>query len=118
MLQQVYTQQHEWTLPLEREFQELRAFEPTFFAYQSDPVRRAKLLQDFPAARWNETWKRYEFLRFSRLCYFLRVREPDANAGYSILIHRLSPKEVAAASAGSLADWSALIEQTAEARAR
>jgi hypothetical protein len=36
-------------------------------------------------------------LRFRRLCHFLASREPDAMAGYSILIFRLSDGEVARA---------------------
>jgi 4-amino-4-deoxy-L-arabinose transferase-like glycosyltransferase len=117
-LQQVYSDLHPWTAALEKEFQELRAFEPTFLAFQNDSARRAKLLEDFPASRWRELWKRYEALRFARLCPYLQVRGPDANVGYSILIFRLSAAEVSAATAGSLADWQALIEQRTASRKR
>lgn len=116
MLQQVYSDQHVWTLALEREFQELRASEPMFLAFQNDPVRRAKLLADFPAERWHQVWKRYDALRFSRLCYYLRVRTPDAQVGYSILIYRLSSEEVSAAARDSLNEWSSLIERTIASR--
>jgi hypothetical protein len=114
MLQQVYSDLHPWTPALEKEFQELRAFESTFLAFQNDAARRVKLLEDFPASRWRELWKRYEALRFARLCPYLQVRGPDANVGYSILIFRLSPAEVSAATAGSLAEWQALIETKSE----
>lgn len=112
MLQQVYSNQHTWTVALEREFQELRASEPLFLEFQNDPARRAKFLADFPAERWQQVWKRYDALRLARLCYYLRVRAADAQVGYSILIYRLSPEEIAAAARDSIGEWSALIERT------
>ncbi len=42
-------------------------------------------------------WSVYEPLRFARLCQYLRARQPDGTAGYSILIYRLSPEELTAA---------------------
>ena len=43
----------------------------------------------------------YIRLSFGRLCALLRQREPDDHVGYSILIYRLSDKEVARALLGS-----------------
>ena len=44
------------------------------------------------------SWKRildnYRRLRFIRLCHYLLAREPDANVGHSILIYRLSDREI------------------------
>jgi len=117
MLQQAYgSVRGDWSLALEKEFQELRALEPALLAYQDDPARRAALLREVPAAKWTAGWKRYEVLRFARLCYCLRAREPDGDAGYSILIFRLSAEDVRAATAGSLADWRASIEHAIAAR--
>jgi 4-amino-4-deoxy-L-arabinose transferase-like glycosyltransferase len=114
MLQHVYSPvRGDWTLALEGEYQQLRAVEPDLLAYQANPGRRAELLRDAPAENWDTAWRRYELLRFARLCHYLRVRTPDANVGYSILIHRLSEAEVAAATAGSLREWAALIERAA-----
>jgi len=79
-------------------------------------VRRAALLREVPEERWTTGWKRYEWLRFARLCYCLRARRADGDAGHSILIYRLSAGDVVAATGGSLADWRALIERTAGAR--
>ncbi len=113
MLQQVYSPiRGDWTLALEKEFQELRGLEPTLLAFQADPARRAELLRETPAARWTGLWQRYELLRFARLCYCLRPRRPDGQPGYSILIYRLSAADVHAATGGSLAEWRALIERT------
>jgi hypothetical protein len=117
MLQQAYSPvRGDWTLAREKEFQTLRALEPTLLAFQNDPVRRAALLRDAPESNWTTAWKRYEWLRLARLCYCLRPRRADGEAGYSILIYRLSAEEVAAATGGSLKDWSALIERSIAAR--
>ncbi|MSU24620.1 MAG: hypothetical protein EXS32_12465 [Opitutus sp.] len=117
MLQQVYSPvRGDWTLEREAEYQKLRTLEPLLLAYQGDPVRRAELLRDAPAANWTTAWKRYELLRLARLCHYLRVRPPEANAGYSILIYRLTAEEIAAATAGSIREWSALIERAAARR--
>lgn len=117
MLQQAYSPvRGEWTLALEKEFQTLRALEPTLLAYQNEPERRAALLRDAPVESWAKAWKRYDVLRFARLCHCLRVRRVDGDAGHSILIYRLDAMEVAAATAGSLDDWSALIERNIAAR--
>lgn len=112
MLQEAYgSVRGDWTVALEKEYQDLHALEPTFLAYQNDPARRTALLHDLPAERWTAGWKRYEDLRFARLCYCLRARRADANIGYSILVYRLDAAEVAAATARPLRDWQALIER-------
>jgi hypothetical protein len=117
MLQHVYSNvRGPWTLDLEKRFQELRLLEPTFLAYQSDTERRAALLREASAETWNLSWKRYEELRFARLCYYLRVRKPDAVIGHSIFIHRLDARELDGAVGGSLKDWTALIERVASSR--
>lgn len=113
MLQQVYSRiRGAWTLELEREFQQLRASEATLLAYQNDPMRRAELLRDAPAENWTTAWKRYELLRFARLCHYLRVRAPEGVVGHSIRIFRLTAGELHGAVGGSPMEWQALIEQT------
>lgn len=119
MLQQVYsTVRGDWTVALEKEFQELRTLEPTLLAYQRDPNRRTDLLRDAPAQNWRTAWKRYETLRFARLCHYLRVRKADASIGYSILVFRLSEAELSAATAGSVQQWRQLIEDAVMGRQR
>ncbi|MEO6569292.1 MAG: glycosyltransferase family 39 protein [Opitutaceae bacterium] len=112
MLQQVYGEHHAWTLALEKEYQELRPFESVFLEYQNSPSRRAELLKEFPEERWSKLTKLYQQLRLERLCFFLRVRPIDAQIGYSICVFRLTADEVRRATAGSLAEWSGLIEET------
>jgi 4-amino-4-deoxy-L-arabinose transferase-like glycosyltransferase len=47
-----------------------------------------------------ETYLDYDELRFARLCKYLQAREPDAHAGYSILIFRLTAQDLQAAFEG------------------
>lgn len=46
---------------------------------------------------WVRRYRLYHLLRFAKICKYIQNREPDANAGYSILIYRLSDKEVSEA---------------------
>ncbi len=102
----------EWTPALEKEYQWMRSFEPIFEVYFHDPARQAELDREASPEKWKRAWTRHDQLRFARLCHYLRVRRPDAQVGYSILIYRLSTAEIAAATAGSLDDWQALIRRT------
>ena len=107
-----------WTLEHEKEYQKLRALEPLFAAYTHDPRRRAELERDAPAAQWAKGITRHDQLRFARLCYYLRVREPDARIGYSIHVYRLTDAEIRAATEGTLQDWRMLIERAVTQRKR
>ena len=118
MLQQVYAPaalQGDWTLEREAEFQRLHALVPDLLAYHADAKRRAELLRDVPAETWKTAWRRYELLRFARLCHYLRVRPADANIGYSIRVYRLDSREISAAT-GSIHEWRALIERAVTGR--
>lgn len=44
-----------------------------------------------------ENFQEFDILRFTRLCKHLQLRQPDANAGYSILIYRLTADDLRAA---------------------
>ena len=101
-----------WTLAHENEYQKLRALEPLFETYTNDPTRRAELEKDVSATQWRQGIVRHDQLRFARLCYYLRIRQPEAQLGYSIHVYRLTAAELAAATEGSLSDWSRLIERT------
>lgn len=111
MLEHVYSPIREpWSPTLEKEYQFMRTFEPAFEAYIRDPQRRAELDREASPEKWHLAWSRYDLLRFARLCHYLRVRAPDADVGYSILIYRLSAAEIAAATTGTLAEWQAAID--------
>jgi hypothetical protein len=63
----------------------------------TNPEARPGLLALTTEKNWEQTWLRYDTLRFARLCAHLRTREPDAMIGYSILIYRVNEAELAAA---------------------
>jgi hypothetical protein len=65
---------------------------------------------------WREEWQAlydhspvesegFDRLRFARLCKYLQRRRPDANAGYSILIFRLTAVDLQAALHGPVKGW-------------
>jgi hypothetical protein len=113
LLQQVYGPARGlWTINLEREYQQLRALEPVFARFPHDAAIRSELEQAGMSARFQRDLAQYDRLRFARLCYYLRVRHQDADIGHSIFVYRLTAEEVAQATAGSLSDWSTLIEKT------
>lgn len=117
LLQNVYSNYRgAWTLDYEREFQRLLPLAPLLLAYQNDPNRRAALLAEAPAENWQTAWRRLEALRFARLGHYLRVRGPDAEVGYSILIFRLNAAELAAATAGSVQEWERALAAAAARR--
>jgi len=113
MLEHVYSPiRGPWTPELENEYQRVRELEPALAAYFRDPRQRAEMDRAASPEKWRRAGMRHDLLRFARLCHYLRARAPDANIGYSIFIYRLTAAEIAAATAGSRADWQALIDRT------
>ncbi len=113
IVQQVYSPvTGPWAPDREKEYQELRQLEPLFHAFTEEPGRRTELLQLASVEHWRNGIRRHELLRMARLSSYLRLREPDANAGYSILIYRLSGDEVRRATASSWSEWGRLLEET------
>ena len=98
MLQAVYlpVAQGAWTEAYEREWQAVRPeyarFEAAFGG--TDTAAQQRLLAEKDAAAWNLICWRYENLRLGRLCATLRRRPPEAEVGYSILIYRLTLKDL------------------------
>jgi hypothetical protein len=117
MLQHVYSNiRGDWTLELEKEFQQLRSMEGTLLAFQNDPAQRETLLASAPAQNWSIAWRRYETLRFARLCHYLRLRRPDGVIGHSIFVYRLTATELESAVGDSISKWRALIERAVAQR--
>jgi len=95
MLQQVYSGfGGHWTPALEQEYRQLAVLAPAFRDFLTKPEARPALLQLTSAQKWEENWRRYDGLRFARLCAKLRTREPDAMVGYSILVYRVNAAEL------------------------
>jgi len=102
-----------WTREYEQEYQQLLAMRPRFLEYTENASAKAELDRTAPPGYWPGAIRRHDFLRLARLCHYLRVRQPDDQAGYSILIYRLSAAELSGATEGPLAEWLALMETAA-----
>lgn len=112
MLSQVYSPvRGPWTPEAEREYQRLRAQEPLFRTYWQNPATRREVHALGAAESFEETWQRYDTLRFARLCHYLRARQPDAVVGYSIFIYRLTAAEVDAVLNRPYSEWLAAVAQ-------
>jgi 4-amino-4-deoxy-L-arabinose transferase-like glycosyltransferase len=94
----------------EHEYQATKMLAPLFHAYWKSPETRTWALNQITEAELLHHWQRHDWLRFSRLCAYLRVRPPDAVIGYSIFIHRLSAAEIAQVLNGRYSDWLAALE--------
>lgn len=118
-IQEVYNPaQGAWTLEAEKEYQALDALEADWRAFfGGDPAVRARMLGEASADSWERGWRRHMWLRHARLTAYLRARTPDATAGYSILIFRLTDAEVKTALHSPFSEWAAAIE-TLASRAR
>jgi hypothetical protein len=118
MLQLVYLPgQAAWNAERENKYQQLRRNDPRFRALKAGPERQTEFMGGITPDEWNHAWAQFEQLRFARLCQYLRARQPDGMAGYSILIYRLTAGELAAALEGDTRTLAAAIER-AHAQAR
>lgn len=90
-------------------------YEYTAGLYCLSATSLAEIYGPFPGP-WRPEWEAQlrdpatdpalvELLRFSRLCRYLQGREPEARAGYAILIHRLTEQEVTEALHGPVKGW-------------
>ena len=66
----------------------------TFARASEDERAWAALMQQTGEQYWRDLFQQFDRLRMGRLAAFLRQRQPDAMAGYSILIYRLSDADV------------------------
>ena len=95
MLQQVYSlPSNRWTKSMEKAYQECRFLIHELEGTENNPGQRKRLIQELGSDFWNNMINVYHKLRLGRLCFLLRNKEPEGNAGYSILIYRVSDKEV------------------------
>jgi hypothetical protein len=102
MLQGVYSPFHRpWTPANEMLYGRVQAEINRWNSTLNDPVARKYLLQENGADYWTSCIQTYGDLRLGRLCAYLRHRTPDDEVGYSILIYRLSDREVQRALGGT-----------------
>jgi len=94
-----------WNKQYELDYQVTLKLMQEFEHSTNDPAQRAALIAAHPPGFWENIYSGFDSLRFGRLCAWLRHnREPDDNAGYSILIFRLSLKDLQAALLGPPAE--------------
>lgn len=95
-LQQVYapTLGRFWSEELEQDYRQL---EPLMREFEDVPLEDKKMLLERVQAKgdgFEGLFRRFQVLRFGKLCEYLRDREPDARAGYSIHIYRLTEADL------------------------
>jgi len=108
-----------WNQSYEQQYQQLRQLMDAYRARVQAGDPTGKPLAEVPIAgmteqQWNLACWAYDTLRFSRLASFLRAREPDEQIGYSILVYRLSDKDIAHALDGPPTELLAMPEAQAE----
>lgn len=87
-LQQVYgLKPTQWT---EHQEQQYRRLLPEMQQFERNPNQQVVRNEPDFRSRFNT----FQKLRFGRLCAWLRQREPDDFAGYSILIYRLTGEDI------------------------
>jgi hypothetical protein len=95
MLQGIYLDAgRTWTPEYQRNYEALQFNIRLFDSTAASPADRARLVQQTGEEFWLRNFSTFEQLRFARLAAYLRQREPDASAGHSILIYRLSDAQV------------------------
>lgn len=77
--------------------------------------KRDTLIAEFGEGPSKPLWD-LDRLRFARLAQYLRLRQPDAMIGYSILLYRLSAEEVHAAVNGTAAELADAMERALRER--
>ena len=98
MLQQICTDAFgKWSKQFESEYWSTMEVARQYTLTENDPEGREALIKKVGSHRFDRILRRYEVLKFGRLCLYLRHRVPDAQVGYSILIYRLSDDEIDAA---------------------
>lgn len=95
LAQSVYTNPiGPWNARYEADYQERLRYVRQLDAAEGEAAHAA-LLAQYPREFWDMHYEAFERLRFARLCAWLRHhRAPDAHAGYSILIWRLTAAEL------------------------
>jgi hypothetical protein len=84
-----------WNELYEQDYQLALKLLQEFDTTASNPAQRAALLAAHPPGFYDNLYRGFDFLRFSRLCAWLRHnREPDDSIGYSLLIWWLSFKDL------------------------
>jgi hypothetical protein len=87
-----------WTKDHEAHYQYLRKMLGPLWS--QDPAVRLAALGNTNVDTWWDRFIDFEEFRFARLAAYLRMREPDGNINYSILVYHLTPADIARAENG------------------
>ena len=83
-----------WNREYESRYQNLRSNVEVYQKLSGTADGKAQLYSVAPEQEWQDMFKTYEVLRFSRLASFLCQREPDDQIGYSIMVYRLTQEDL------------------------
>jgi hypothetical protein len=105
MLNSVYTAYFgPWCRAFEEEYQDLKGRVTPLLDLAGKPPELRAYVEPEGSVVWEERLAKFRHLRLGRLCAALRKRTPDGNAGFSILIYRLTDQEVVDALEGPPAE--------------
>jgi hypothetical protein len=90
-LQQVYSDYRDWTDERESAFQRLHKVFAACMAAADTPAGR----QRWTGPKMVAALRKYQRMKFAKLCAGLREREPDDHVNHSILIYHLDRAELA-----------------------
>jgi hypothetical protein len=98
MLQGVYGEVNgPWRPSLERAYVELHALMQRFDAANTDRAALDRFIAQEGAEVWKQRIRAYDWLRFGRLCAWLRPREPSARITPGLLVFELTAENLRAA---------------------
>ena len=83
-----------WNEKLEKVYQNVMPIALKYNRVKHNKKLRNQLITEVGEAKFAKILKTFESLQFARLCAHLRTREPDEALGYSILVYRLSGKDI------------------------
>ncbi|MDD2762941.1 MAG: glycosyltransferase family 39 protein [Opitutaceae bacterium] len=108
MLQQPYgPMAGPWTIELEKRYQALRSLE-----IDAPPSpRQIPVCSKTKGDQLPLFWRTYDWLRFTRLCHYLRAREPVAQIGHSIMIYDVTEQDLHVVVESPLREFVRAIEQ-------
>ncbi len=110
ILQHVYEKERgPWAQPYERAYQS-----GLNWASSAEASEVSDSASDAADEKRDEHLRMFRFLRFGRLCAYLRHQKPVGNIGYSILVYRLSENDLKLALHGAPAELSPTIQVALE----
>jgi 4-amino-4-deoxy-L-arabinose transferase-like glycosyltransferase len=93
-----------WSALYEKHYQEILQTVPRLWETRNDPEARKQFVSSVTDKDLAQTIWIFDQFQLARLCAYLRQREPDDSAGYSILIYRLSAEDIQRALEGPVAE--------------